>query len=133
MHTNVLAPVPESAPRVLVVDDDAPLASLLAHALDRRGITTAVAHTAEEALERGPAFRPQIAVLDLGLPTLDGHEVGIRLRASLAGGVSLIALTGFDEPWSRHRSEELGFAAHIIKPVSLPALRRMIAELAPPH
>ncbi|MCZ7685733.1 MAG: hypothetical protein M5U28_45900 [Sandaracinaceae bacterium] len=42
-------------------------------------------------------------------------------------------MTGFDEPWSRHRSEELGFAAHIIKPVSLPALRRMIAELAPPH
>lgn len=133
MHANILGSTERSAPRVLLVDDDASLVSLLAHALDRRGISTSVAHSAEEALERCVAFRPQIALLDLGLPTLDGHELGVRLRSSLAGDVALVALTGFDEPWSRRRSQELGFAAHLIKPVSLPALRRLIAELARPH
>src|SRR5690606_23133329 len=107
---------------VLVVDDDACLAELIAHALGRRGVATAVAHTAEQALDHAAEFRPQIALLDLALPTLDGHDLGVRLRASLRGNVSLVAVTGFDDPWSRQRSRELGFAAHLIKPVSLPAL-----------
>ncbi len=133
MHAPVHeSPRPGSA-RVLVVDDDASLAFLLAHALERRGFATRIAHSAEEALERGAAFRPQVALIDLGLPTLDGHELGVRLRIALSGAVSLVAVTGFDEPWARDRSLELGFAAHLIKPVSLPELRRLIAGLAPVH
>jgi DNA-binding response OmpR family regulator len=115
--------------RVLVVDDDRLLATLLADALERRGMRAMVAHAPEPALELAESFRPQVALVDLGLPSIDGHELGVRLRAARAGGLTLIAFTGYDEPWARERSLELGFAAHLVKPVRLAELRRLIEEV----
>lgn len=120
------------APRVLVVEDDSALAALMAQALGRRGVSARVAHLPDEALALVTSFRPHVALLDIGLPAIDGHELGVRLRAAMSGALSLVAVTGYDDPWARERSAQLGFAAHLIKPVRLPELRRLIEELSPP-
>ncbi len=117
-------------PRVLVVDDDSSLATLLSHALERRGIATAVARLPDEALDLASSFHPHVALLDIGLPAIDGHELGVRLRAAVSGPLALVAVTGYSDPWARERSASLGFAAHLIKPVRLPELRRLIEELS---
>ncbi len=120
------------SPRVLVVDDDTSLATLLAHALTRRGMAAAVARLPDEALELVTTFRPHVALLDIGLPAIDGHELGVRLRAAMSGTLALVAVTGYADPWARARSDELGFAAHLIKPVRLPELGRLIERLSAP-
>src|SRR5215207_3162246 len=96
--------------RILVVDDDPLTATLWSHVLEKRGFEAVFAMHPEAALELAASFRPDVAVLDIGLPTMDGHELGEKLRA-LLGDVRLIAVTGDGRPSARERSSAFGFAA----------------------
>jgi signal transduction histidine kinase/ActR/RegA family two-component response regulator len=105
--------------RVLVVDDNVDIAELLSEALQIEGFQTAVAHDAHSALERWRSFVPHAAVLDVGLPDLDGYELARTLRAQHGKNTTLIAATGYGQPEDRARAADAGFDCHLIKPVSL--------------
>ncbi|MET0340500.1 MAG: response regulator [Polyangiales bacterium] len=105
--------------RVLVVEDDEDSALLLAETLGDQGYVVEVAHDGSSALEKAAAFRPQIAVLDVGLPDMDGYQLATRIRAlsDMPPGLRLIALTGYGGDEERKRSRAAGFDVHLVKPV----------------
>ncbi len=111
--------------RVLVVDDNADAADLLAYLLGSRGHEVLVATDAPQALELAESFRPEVALLDIGLPVMDGYELARRLR-SQNGAVRLIAVTGYGQESDRARSRAAGFDAHMVKPVDATALEAAI-------
>ena len=122
------APKPELAPpppdavpgrlrRVLVVDDNADAAALLEALLREAGHEVATALDAVSGELLAETFAPEVAVLDLGLPVVDGIELGRRLKARDAS-IVLIAVTGYGQDSDRQRSEAAGFARHLVKPVS---------------
>jgi CheY-like chemotaxis protein len=113
--------------RVLVVDDNADAAELLAMALTGAGHDVRVAHDGPSALEVALEFAFDVALLDLGLPAMDGIELGERLRASGQGG-RLVAVTGYGQEADRVRSKEAGFCAHLVKPVDLAAIMSAVEE-----
>ncbi len=116
------APEPGTASaRVLVVDDNADAAETIASTLEALGYTTAVAHDGPAAMREAERFAPDVAVLDIGLPVMDGYELGRRLRERHEA-LRIIALTGYGQERDRARALEAGFAAHLVKPVELPAL-----------
>jgi PAS domain S-box-containing protein len=102
--------------RVLVVDDNVDAAELLADALRARGHVVAVAHDGPEALRVVPSFHPDTAILDIGLPVMDGYELGRRLADR---DMRLIAVTGYGQDTDRRRSRSAGFDVHLVKPVDL--------------
>ena len=98
--------------------------------LDLLGHRVEVAEDGPKGIDKALASRPEIALIDIGLPGLDGFEVAQRLRASLGRSIMLIALTGYGQPDDRRRALEVGFDAHLVKPVDLDALQKLLA-LAP--
>jgi signal transduction histidine kinase len=104
--------------RVLVVDDNPDALSMLADALEQVGYTTARAHDGPSALAVAADLHPDVALLDIGLPVMDGYELGRRLR-EIDAGVKLIAVTGYGQPGDFDRSQQAGFAAHLVKPISM--------------
>jgi signal transduction histidine kinase/ActR/RegA family two-component response regulator len=123
-----------SAHRVLVVDDNVDAADLLAEALEQLGHATRVAYDGHSALEVAAEFRPDVAVLDIGLPVMDGFELAQRMRqaTTLPDHLHLIALTGYGQDSDRRRSSDAGFDFHLIKPVDLSVLVRTIRRLTEP-
>lgn len=116
--------------RVLVVDDNADAAEMLAGALDVDGCEVHVAHDGPEALAlcHGEAF--DAALLDLGLPVMDGYELADRLRALRQfRRARLVAVTGYGQDSDRRRTEAAGFHHHLVKPVDLETLRAIMASL----
>jgi signal transduction histidine kinase/ActR/RegA family two-component response regulator len=114
--------------RILVVDDNSDAADSLADLLRDVGHQVAVAYSPVAALEVVKTFRPEVAVLDIGLPVMDGYELAARLRANpVTTGCLLIALTGYGQSHDRLRSEESGFQYHLVKPVDLEHLMRIVA------
>jgi CheY-like chemotaxis protein len=117
--------------RVLVVDDDCDSAELFAELLERGGYTVRVAFDASSALSIASDFVPDAAVLDIGLPIVDGYELAVRLRtiASLRHLI-LVAVTGYGHPSDERRAREAGFDAHLVKPHHVskigPVLRRLL-------
>jgi PAS domain S-box-containing protein len=112
--------------RVLIVDDNRDAADSLAMMLQLDGHQTRTAYSAEGALEAAGEFAPDFILLDIGLPRMDGYEVGRRLK--LAGNPArLIALTGYGRTSDRQRSADAGFAFHLVKPVGLAALAEVLA------
>ncbi len=110
---------PEDGRRVLVVDDNRDGAETMAQLLSALGHRVEVALDGEQALRLGSAVKPDIVFLDLGLPGMDGFEVGRRLRASDWGrDVTLVALTGWGGDADKRASREAGFDAHLTKPAS---------------
>jgi signal transduction histidine kinase/ActR/RegA family two-component response regulator len=105
--------------RVLVVDDNTDVAELLSEALRIEGFETAVEHDAMAALERWRSFVPHAAVLDVGLPELDGYELARKLRAEHGTVPTLIAATGYGQRKDRLRAADAGFDCHFVKPVSV--------------
>jgi CheY-like chemotaxis protein len=87
-----------------------------------------VAHRGEEALQLAAAAQPDVILLDIGLPNLDGHEVVRRLRAQLRPEphTRIVALTGYGQPDDRRRAEQAGFDLHLTKPADLDALQRLL-------
>ena len=127
-------PALKAAPRrILIVDDNADAAESLALLLGCSGHTTHVALSSEDALERVEAFAPQVALLDIGLPRMDGYELARRLRSMPSlRAVRLIALTGYGQAEDRERALDAGFDDHLVKPVDLLALERTLAGIPRP-
>ncbi len=126
--------LPDEAPsllRVLVVDDNADAANSLAALLELQGHAAAVAHDGAEGLALAQSFRPDVAILDIGMPRMDGVEAARHLRA-LPGGdrVLLLALTGLGQAADRERTREAGFDHHLVKPLNLALLAGLLAERA---
>lgn len=114
--------------RVLVVEDDEDSALLLAETLGDHGFVVEVAHDGESALAKAAAFKPQVAVLDVGLPDMDGYQLATRMRAlaDLPPELRLVALTGYGGDEERKRSREAGFDEHLVKPVMPDVLAKVI-------
>jgi len=121
--------VPATA-RVLIVDDNREAAEVLAQALEATGFSTCVAFDAPQALDRAATFRPDIAVLDIGLPVMDGYELARRLREMPATRtVTLVAITGYGQESDHQASTDAGFAAHLVKPVELRRVTDLLDRL----
>jgi CheY-like chemotaxis protein len=116
---------------VLVVDDNSDAAETLADILRELGHTTSVAHDGPTALAAATAFRPHIALLDIGLPVMDGYELARRLREHPdLGKTHLFAITGYGQESDRERSRAAGFQEHLVKPIDLAHLASLIDEAA---
>jgi CheY-like chemotaxis protein len=121
--------VGSSARRILVVDDNVDAADSLAVLLRLTGNDVRTAHDGPAALEASRAYRPDVVLLDLGLPRMSGYEVCRHLREGhFANGPLVVALTGYGQDEDRRRTREAGFDRHLVKPVSLEELRELLAE-----
>jgi PAS domain S-box-containing protein len=114
--------------RILIVDDNEDARLLLAEMLDALGHEVRTAGDGVEALKMIGEFAPQVAILDIGLPVMDGFELAGRIRAELATPPMLIALTGYGQQHDRERSAQAGFDAHLVKPVDL---MKLIGTISP--
>jgi DNA-binding response OmpR family regulator len=115
--------------RVLIVDDYPQSAESLAMLLKLRGYEVRVAHHGLEAVAAASEFRPHVALLDLGLPGLDGYEVCRRIRDTSWGQrMLMLAVTGWDRVEDRLRSAAAGFDSHVVKPIDFAVLDRLLAE-----
>jgi PAS domain S-box-containing protein len=114
--------------RILIVDDNLDAANSLALVLSLDGHVAEAIYCARDALDRAPGFEPDVVLLDIGLPEMDGYEVARRLRAlPVSKPVRLIALTGYGQAEDVRRAREVGFDAHLVKPVDFAALERALA------
>jgi PAS domain S-box-containing protein len=116
------------ARRVLVVDDNADAARALELVLKSLGHETRVEHDGERALKVAAEFRPEIVLLDLGMPGMDGYELARRLRRAQGPGLHVIAVTGWGQEDDRQRTREAGFDLHLVKPVDPHDLARILAS-----
>jgi PAS domain S-box-containing protein len=117
--------------RILIVDDNADAADSLALLLQIDGHHTHAVYTSRDALESAQSFKPDIMLLDIGLPEMNGYEVARRLRAlSGFGEVRLIALTGYGQAGDQARARAAGFNDHLMKPVEWLELKRALAGLS---
>jgi CheY-like chemotaxis protein len=112
-----------------VVDDNVDAAESLALLLRLRGHEVEVAYDGAAALETAGAFHPEVVLLDIGLPGLDGYQVASRLRRRRrTAGALLVALTGYGQEEDQQRAREAGFNHHLTKPVDLPVLYELLAH-----
>ncbi len=117
--------------RVLVVDDNADAAEMLAQLLALAGHEVRTAPDGPTALEIATEFRPEAAVLDIGLPVMDGYELALRLRDRLAGAApALVAVSGYGQPSDRERSRAAGFCCHFVKPADVDKITRELERIA---
>jgi len=125
-------PVRAAGRRVLIVDDSEDGAESLAMLLEFGGHETYKAHDGIAALEAAERLRPDAVLLDIGLPRMNGYEVGRRIRQTPWGKqLTLVALTGWGQDEDRDRSRDAGFDAHMVKPVDLDALLKLLASVSP--
>jgi len=117
--------------RVLIVDDNVDAAASLGRTLSHLGHEVQTAHDAPSALRLARSFRPQVALLDIGLPVMDGYELASRLRAGqpLEEPLYLFAISGYGLDADRQRSAAAGFRHHLVKPVDAGELVRLIGAL----
>jgi signal transduction histidine kinase len=109
--------------RLLLVDDNEDALEMLGELLRAAGHEVSTATDGPAALAAASAFRPDVAVLDIGLPAMDGYELATRLRAQADGAPPvLVALSGYGQDGDRARSEAAGFAAHLVKPLDVEQL-----------
>jgi signal transduction histidine kinase len=121
------APAPASSLRILVVDDERISAASLGKLLRVKGHEIRTAYDGFEAVRVADEFRPDVVLLDIGLPKMNGYEVARRMRQQPWGrGVVLIALTGWGQEADRQRSKDAGFDHHLVKPVDLSALLQLL-------
>jgi CheY-like chemotaxis protein len=118
------------AKRILIVDDNADAADSLALLLQIDGHQTLAVYTSRDALVSAESFKPDIMLLDIGLPEMNGYEIARRLRAQPgSGAVRLIALTGYGQAGDQARARAAGFDDHLMKPVEWLELKRALAGL----
>jgi PAS domain S-box-containing protein len=137
-HTERLAAVPPDGGqtaagprrRILVVDDNRDSAKSLAMLLKLRGNDVLTAHDGVEAVEAAGEFRPEVILMDVGMPRLDGYEATRRIREQPWGPPAIIiALTGWGQEGDRVLSKAAGCDGHLVKPVSLTDLEQLLTEL----
>ncbi|MDI3285120.1 ATP-binding protein [Polyangium sp. 15x6] len=112
--------------RVLVVDDNRDAAQMLAEVLASYGHEVEIAHDGPQALSVAASFRPEVGILDIGLPVMDGYELALELRAAYGDRIMLVAVTGYGQEHDKRRAFEAGFARHYVKPVAADALLREV-------
>jgi CheY-like chemotaxis protein len=115
------------ARRILVVDDNADAVECLAEMLRVQGHEVATAHDGVAAIDLAGEFRPDVVLLDIGMPRLSGYETARRLRG-IAPGALLVAVTGWGQEEHRRRSREVGFDHHLVKPVDPADLDALLAQ-----
>jgi CheY-like chemotaxis protein len=118
--------------RVLVVDDNRDAAEMLSEVLRKAGHQVSEAYDGLSALVIASQFRPEVVLLDLGLPDLDGFEVARRLRADQPSAMKIVALTGFGREEDRRRTAEVGIDLHLVKPVALETVLQLMGQPAAP-
>jgi CheY-like chemotaxis protein len=124
------AATPPPTMRVLIVDDHRDAAMSLSLLMRMAGHEVRMAHDGREAVAAAQAFRPHLALLDIGLPVMDGYEAASAIRGQDWGrDMILIAVTGWDNEEDRQRSVEAGFDHHLVKPVDLATLCRVMATI----
>ena len=117
--------------RVLVVDDNVDAAQSCAMLLKFSGHQVRMAHTGPTALEAALDYRPNVVLLDIGLPGMDGYEVAKRIRQQpVLQNVVLVAMTGYGQDTDRQRSQEVGFNAHLVKPVDFGMVLQILADIS---
>ena len=113
--------------RILVVDDNCDAAAALQAGLEALGHIVAVAHDGPSALIEAARFKPEVGLLDIGLPVMDGYELAVALRA--AHDIRLIAITGYGHERDRQRSRDAGFDSHMLKPIRLQQLAALLHRI----
>ena len=115
--------------RVLIADDNHDAAVSLSMLLQTMGHDTRVVHDGIEALEEAEHFRPNVVLLDIGMPRLDGYETARRIASRpWAVATQIVAVTGWGQETDRQRAKEAGFHRHLVKPVDLDALRDLLSD-----
>ena len=123
---------PNRRRRVLVVDDNRDVAASIADLVAMLGHETEQAHDGVAAIAGFGSFRPDLILLDLGLPGMNGYEVARRIRAEPRGTeVVIVAVTGWGQPADVMRTQEAGFDHHLVKPAGLAALRELVGDASP--
>jgi CheY-like chemotaxis protein len=112
--------------RILVVDDSVDSAETLAELLRILGHDVPLAHDGAEAVDAARDYRPEVILLDLGLPGMDGYAVAQQLKKEGTAGRKLIALTGYSDQRDKQRTQEVGFDHHLVKPVDPDALQKLL-------
>jgi DNA-binding response OmpR family regulator len=121
---------PRSKHRILVVDDSRDSADSLAMMLRIMGNLVHTAHDGVEAVNVAATFKPDVVLLDIGLPLLNGFDAARRMRSQSGGNdMVIVALTGWGQEEDRRRSQEAGFDHHIVKPVDPVALEKLLDAL----
>ena len=115
----------QRALRVLVVDDNPDAAELLGEMLGRAGHQVSVVNDPEAALSALETFEPDVAVLDIGLPGMDGYELASRMRRQ--SQCRLVAVTGYGEDQDRERRDAAGFQSYLVKPVDAKRLLQVVS------
>jgi CheY-like chemotaxis protein len=114
---------------VLIIEDNDDARSMLKHFLLLDGHTVHEAQTGPSGVRMALDTKPQLAIIDIGLPGCDGYAVARAIRAQLDGRIRLVAVTGYGSSEDRARSREAGFDEHLVKPVDPAALARVLASL----
>jgi signal transduction histidine kinase len=125
------APAAERKKRIIVVDDNEDAAVMLQYALTSLGYAVEVAHDGPSALDVSARFQPDVALLDIGLPVMDGYELAQKLREQLVDSglvrdLRLMAVTGYGQETDRARTTAAGFHEHLVKPIDLGRLARAL-------
>jgi CheY-like chemotaxis protein len=129
------APAPKAgdrtgvALRVLIVDDNVDAAAALGQLMELMGHEVVLAHDGTAALAAAEAAPPDLILLDIGLPGMDGYQVAARLRAAGHTRAALVALTGYGREEDVRRSRDAGFDHHLVKPVNFAQLQKITADL----
>jgi signal transduction histidine kinase len=118
--------------RVLVIEDNPDGRETLRMMLEMWGHQVEVAADGQQGVEQALALRPEVALVDIGLPLLDGYEVARRVRAELGRDIFLIALTGYGQPHDHRRAFEAGFDAHLVKPAEPEELHELLEQVEVP-
>lgn len=116
--------------RILIVDDNRAAADALAKLLALRGNITEAVYLGEDAIKRAPSFSPDVVLLDIGLPNMDGYEVGRLLRADPEFSATLVALTGYGQESDIRKAHKAGFDHHLTKPAGLAEIEEILATIA---
>jgi CheY-like chemotaxis protein len=124
--------VPGGVRRVLVVDDNTDAAELLARAMVGFGCETQIAHDGPSALALIETFRPELALLDIGLPVMDGYELAQHIRnRPNAAPIHLVAVTGYGQKSDIEQALAAGFDEHLTKPVDILQLKALVSGIRP--
>jgi CheY-like chemotaxis protein len=115
--------------RILIIEDNDDAREMLREWLAMNGHDVQEARDGVSGLALAERLSPEVALIDIGLPDMDGYEVARRLRSARDGSISLIALTGYGQPDDRRRALEAGFDVHLTKPVETERLEEIIAAL----
>jgi CheY-like chemotaxis protein len=119
-------------PLVLLIEDNSDAREALRVLLELDGYDVAAAGDGPEGLDIARGKTPTVALIDIGLPGIDGYEVARRFRQLPGPRPFLVALTGYSDPEDRRRAEEAGFDAHVVKPVDPDELTRLLTRLGVP-